>query len=136
MNKLTFFLFITLVGFFGNNIKVEDAWMRTNASGMATALFFTVNNSGDRPDTLYKVTSDISDEIEIHESYKKGDAMGMRAVDMVIINPNSTFQFKPRSFHVMILELKKDIRAGDKADFTLHFKKAGKIKITAVSREM
>jgi copper(I)-binding protein len=35
----------------------------------------------------------------------------------------------------MLMKLKKDINDGDKAEFALHFKQAGEIKITATAKK-
>lgn len=136
--KYFLFLLIPLFIFAGNdNIKVTNAWFRLVSEGMTTGLFFTVENTGDKPDTLYNISSNISDELEIHETYSKGnDQMGMRQVDFIVIPAKSTFEFKPRSFHVMVFEVKKDMPEGSEGEFTLYFKQAGKIKIIAVSKEV
>ncbi|GAB4296250.1 MAG: copper chaperone PCu(A)C [Ignavibacteriaceae bacterium] len=135
--KLIMLFFIVATAIQAQTIKVEDAWVRSSQEGFGTALFFTVVNEGLQPDTLYAVTSGISNEIEIHESYSKGDdMMGMRPVDYVVIEPGTKFQFKPRSFHVMILELKEDLNVADSADFILMFKQAGKVPLKAVVKQM
>ncbi len=41
-------------------IKINDPWVRPSSEGMATALYFTIENSGEEADTLYKVESEIS----------------------------------------------------------------------------
>ncbi len=58
----------------------------------------------------------------------------MRKVDFVVIEPKSSFQLKPGSYHVMLMKIKKDIVEGDKENFVLHFKQAGKINITASAK--
>ena len=102
---------------------------------MATALYFAIENNNAAPDTLFKVDCDFAGKVEIHETYSQGDMMGMRKVDFIIIDGKSSCEFKPCGYHVMLMKLKKDINDGDKENFTLHFKKAGEIKITAVAKK-
>ena len=116
-------------------IKINDPWVRPSSEGMATALYFTIENSGEEADTLYKVESEISNRVEIHETYKSGDMMGMREVEVIVIQPNSSFELKPGSHHIMVMKLKKDINIGDKIDFTLYFRNTDKISITAEARK-
>ncbi len=130
--KISIALFLLL--FIQGDLVVKDAWVRATANEMATALYFVVENNTDRADTLYAVTSSISDEIEIHESFMRGDMMGMRQIEYVVIPPNSTFEFKPKSFHIMILEVNGDLEHGQKAEFTLMFKSRGEVKVTALIR--
>ena len=130
------FIFVLLIVsiFSGGTIKIHDAWMRPGAEKMGTALYFTIENTTDEPDTLYKVTSDISDKVQIHETYREGELNGMREIKQLVIEPNSTTEFKPGSYHIMVMKLKKDILKGDKAKFTLFFSKAGEIKIEATAK--
>jgi len=116
-------------------IKINDPWVRPSSEGMATALYFTIENSGEEADTLYKVDSEISKMVQIHETYKSGDMMGMREVEMIVIEPNSSFELKPGSHHIMVMKLIRDIPIGDKVEFLLHFMQAGEINITAEARK-
>lgn len=129
-------LFFLLLINSGNDIKVENAWARSSSQGLTTALFFDVKNNGDKADTLFKVTSDAAEIVQVHETYKKGDMMGMREVENVVIEPDSTFHFKPRGHHIMLIKLRKDLNVGDKIEVTLHFKQAGEIKTSAVIKEI
>lgn len=115
----------------GNKIEIKDAWLRTGAEGLNSALYFKIENNSKKPDTLYKVSSDIAQHIMMHETYKKNDMMGMREIKDIVVKPNSSVEFKPGSYHVMVMDLKRDIKQGDMIDFILYFKSAGKINIKA-----
>lgn len=119
-----------------DKIKVKDPWMRVSAKGQSSALFMKIENKSEAADTLYKVEGNVSEKIEIHETFQKDDMMGMREVGFVVINPNSTFELKPRHHHIMLIKLNQDLKKGDEHEFTLHFKKAGAIKIKAKVDEM
>ena len=114
-----------------SKIKVENAWVRPSSQNMATALYFTIENKSSEADTLYAVDSEISDKVEIHETYSQGDMMGMRKIDFLVIQGKNSFQLKPGSYHIMVMKLKKDINEGDEVEFILHFKQAGAISISA-----
>ncbi len=114
-----------------NTIEVKDAWIRPGAKGMNTAVYFEIVNKGNKADTLFNVKSSLSKIIELHETYKVGDAMGMRKTPIVVIPAKSSFYFKPGGNHVMLIDLKNKLSVGKSGDINLYFKKAGKIKITA-----
>jgi copper(I)-binding protein len=125
---------ITILALFfpiDDTIKIIDPWMRPNAKGMASALYFTIENKTEAADTLFKVESDLAERIEIHETYSSGDVMGMREVGMIIVEAASSFELKPGAHHIMLMKLKNDVKEGDSGEFILHFKNAGEIKITA-----
>ena len=111
-------------------IQVKDAWIRPAATGMNTALFFTVTNNTESVDTLFDASASAADLVEVHETYTDRDKMGMRRTKAVL-NPGETVEFKPRSLHVMFIKLLKDMKIGDTQEVTLHLKNAGDVKITA-----
>jgi copper(I)-binding protein len=129
MNILFAILFILFPP--DDNIKIKDAWIRPSSEKMATALYFRIENTGETADTLYKVEYNFAERVELHETYSEGEMMGMRKVEFIVVNTKSSFELKPGSHHVMVMKLKKDIKAGDEEEFILYFKQAGEIKITA-----
>ena len=130
---MKYFLLLSL--FFiqgGNTITVKKAWMRPAPKTFNTAFYCTVINNGDNPDTLYKAASDISDNVDIHETYKKGDMMGMRPVQNLVIAPHDSLVFKPGGYHIMVMNLKEDAEINKKENISLFFKVSGEIKIEAL----
>jgi copper(I)-binding protein len=113
----------------GDEIKIKEPWIRPGAKDMSTALYFIVENNSEKPDTLYKVKSEIAAKVEIHETYKKEDMMGMRPVEFIVIPAKSTFHFKPGAHHIMLMKLKTDLNAEDEKTISLFFKKAGEVKL-------
>ena len=118
-----------------DKIKIKDAWTRPSSEKMASALYFAIENSGDAADTLFKVDSDIAERVEMHETYTEGEMMGMRKVDIIVIEGKSSFELKPGAHHIMLMKLRKDIKDGDEDEFILHFKQARKIKINATAKK-
>ena len=118
-----------------DKIKIKDPWMRPSSEKMATALYFTIENTGERADTLFKVDSDLAERVEIHETYSEGEMMGMRKVDMIVIEANSSFELKPGAHHIMLMKLKKDVKVGDEAEIYFHFKQEAEMTITAKAKK-
>lgn len=114
---------------------VKDAWVRPSAVGMNSALFFKVTNNTNSVDTLFDASSDAADIVEVHETYMRGDKMGMRRA-VAVVNPGETIEFKPKSLHVMMIKLLKDLKIGEKIQATLHFKKAGDVEIEAEVKDL
>ncbi len=118
----------------GDDIVIKDQWIRPGAEKMATALYFTLENNGGEADTLYAIETDIAKMIQIHETYSNGDVMGMREIGEIIIEPESSVKLEPGGMHIMVMRLKRDIKIGDEIDFTLYFRNADKITITAEAK--
>ena len=132
------FLIIAFISVFistGNNVEIKDAWLRTGAKGLNSALYFKIENNSETPDTLYKVSSSIAKHIQMHETYKKNDMMGMREIKNLEVKSNSSIEFKPGGYHIMLMDLNKDLKPGDEINFTMFFKQIGKINIKSKSRK-
>ncbi len=118
-------------------ITIKDAWIRPAAAKANSALFFEVVNNSSSPDTLLSAKGNLSEIVEIHETYKKeNDIMGMREVHNVPIPAKSIVKFKPGALHIMLIGLTKDVRLGEQYDLVLQFKNAGTIKVKAVVQDM
>ena len=115
----------------GNKLEVKDAWLRTGAKGLNSALYFKIENNTNAPDTLYSVSSNVAQHIQMHETYKKNDMVGMREIKIIVVKPHASAEFKPGSYHVMLMDLNQDLKKDDEINFVLHFKSAGDIMIKA-----
>ena len=118
-----------------NQIKIIDPWVRPSSEKMATALYFTIENTGSLADTLFEAQSDVAEKVEIHETYSEGDMMGMRKTSRLVIESKSSFELKPGGYHIMLMKLKQDLNDGDEVKIILKFKRAGNITITAVAKK-
>lgn len=142
MKKSLFFLLLSISICFSQNaskakITINDPWIRPAASGANTGLFFEVVNNTNKPDTLIDAKSNLSTIVELHETYQKSEGvMGMRQIRSVAIPAKSTVRFKPRDLHIMLIELKKDMRTGSYGELKLRFKNAGIVRVKPVVRDM
>lgn len=124
-------------------IAVTDAWARSSsAMASAGAAYATITNAGGTADALIGASSPAAATVEIHETVSMGspDAsggamMGMQPVARVEIPAGESLQLRPGSYHVMLIGLVKDLKAGDTIDLTLTFEKAGPITVKAPVRE-
>lgn len=129
---VTSFLLISLLA---PKVTVTSNWLRPNSEGMNTAVYAKITNNSDKADTLYAVECDLAKVTEIHESYEDNGKTGMRKVDFIVIPAKKSVTLKPGGMHIMLIKLKKDIVKGKKYSLTYKFKKAGKVKVSAVSSE-
>ncbi|NCQ19371.1 MAG: hypothetical protein COW85_11305 [Ignavibacteria bacterium CG22_combo_CG10-13_8_21_14_all_37_15] len=133
------FYFLSILFFFfqtNGKISVENQWIRNAGKGMNTAFFAEVKNNSSKTDTLYKVASPLARLVQVHETFEENGMMGMREAGKLEIKHDETLQLKPRSFHVMLIGLKKDLKEGQIGEVTLFFKHAGAIKVKAKVKNM
>ena len=55
----------------------------------------------------------------------------MSAVEKIDIPAGQTVKLEPGGYHVMIMNLSADLKAGDTVELTLTFQRAGKVTIKA-----
>lgn len=124
-------------------ITVTDAWARTSsAMASAGAAYATITNAGSAADALIGASSPAAATVEVHETVaigspdaSGGGMMGMQPVARVEIPAGGSLQLKPGSYHVMLIGLVRDLKAGDTIDLTLAFEKAGAITVKVQVRE-
>lgn len=97
---------------------VADAWVRgTVAQQKASGLFATLTSA--TGGKLVAASSPVAGVVEIHEMRMDGDTMRMRAIPALDLPAGQTVQLKPGGYHVMLLDLKQPLKAGDTVPVTL-----------------
>ena len=90
----------------------------------------TITNTGSAPDRVSCVSSDASDECQIHIMAMDSGVMKMRRVEGGLeIKPNETAAFKPSGLHLMLVHLKHPLDEGKTVKVTLKFNNAGTVEV-------
>lgn len=101
-------------------IEVHEAWARPTAAGENGAVYFILHSS--EPEELVGASSDVAEVVELHESRMSGDVMQMRQIQSIPFGAGEEVVFEPGGLHIMLVNLKQDLKAGDEIRVTLHFK--------------
>ncbi|MDR3087248.1 MAG: copper chaperone PCu(A)C [Azoarcus sp.] len=101
-------------------VDIADPWVRATVPGQkATGAFMKITSFADV--RLIRVRSPLAGRAEIHEMAMDGDQMKMRAVPWLPILVNAPVELKPGSYHMMLFDLKAQIKEGDTVPLTLVF---------------
>lgn len=113
-------------------IEVVHPWARaTPPAAKVGGGYAEIRNDGSEPDRLVSVTAEVAGRVEIHEMGVKDGIMTMRPVEGGVPVPaNGTAALAPGGYHLMLLELKRPLKAGESFAGTLTFEKAGTIPVT------
>jgi copper(I)-binding protein len=115
----------------GTDIEVHDAWARSAMKDDNGAAYMLLHNHSAKDDVLMGVSSDIAAATEIHLSQIKTDGtMKMIQQESIALPADGEVEFKPGSYHVMLVGLKQDLKTGDNITLTLHFKNHEDILLT------
>jgi len=113
-----------------NTITVNDGYVKASIPGSdVTASYMTLSNTSNKTITLQKVSSTVSDRIEIHEHSMADGIMRMREVGEITINANSEVVLQPSGLHLMIFSLKQPIKEKSIMPLTLYFSNDTEVKI-------
>ena len=120
--------------FSSGKIKIVAPWTRaTPESSKVGGGFMTLINSGSEPDRLVGGSTEISGGLEIHEIHIVNGVAMMRQVNPgILLRPGASVVLKPFSHHLMMMDLKQPLKAGEKVKGTLVFEKAGRVEIEYV----
>lgn len=101
-------------------VEVHDAWTRPAAQGGNGAVYFVIHSSA--ADELIRVSSEVAEAVEMHESKMNGDVMEMRQLQSIPLGAGEEVLLEPGGLHVMLVNLERELKAGDEIEITLHFK--------------
>ena len=97
---------------------VDDAWVRATVAGQpSSGAFMRLTSTTDSK--LVEVKSTAAKTVQIHESTLHNDVMGMQPVGSVALPAGKTVNIEPEGYHVMLIDLHKQIKVGDTVPLTL-----------------
>ena len=97
---------------------VRDPWVRgTVAQQKATGMFAQITSTAGGK--LVSASSPVAGVVEIHEMSMDNNVMKMRAVPALDLPAGKAVELKPGGYHVMLLDLKQQLKAGDTVAVTL-----------------
>jgi periplasmic copper chaperone A len=114
------------------DLMITQAWSRATPGGAKIGGgYLTIENKGSAPDRLIGGSADIASKVEVHEMAMNNGVMTMRPLDKgLTIEPGKTAKLAPGGYHLMMFDLKRPLKQGDKLPVTLEFEKAGKVTIS------
>ncbi|OGA02747.1 MAG: hypothetical protein A3I00_02280 [Betaproteobacteria bacterium RIFCSPLOWO2_02_FULL_64_12] len=99
-------------------VEVKDPWVRGTVSQQkATGAFMQIKSQ--KAARLVEIRSPVAGVVEIHEMRMEKDVMRMRALRGLDLPAGKTVEFKSGGYHVMLLGLKRQLKAGDTVPLTL-----------------
>jgi len=99
-------------------VTAEDAWVRATAPGQSVAAGYMRLRSGE-PATLIGVRTPVSTDAEVHEMSMQGGVMRMRPVNRLALPAGRAVELKPGGYHLMLMNLTKPLKEGEKVPLTL-----------------
>ncbi len=99
-------------------VNVSSAWARSTVPGQGgTGAFMTlISKDGGK---LVGAASPVAGVVELHEMAMDNNVMKMRAIPALDLPAGREVQLKPGGYHVMLLDLKRPLKVGEKVQIEL-----------------
>ena len=116
-------------------IEVHSAWARPTNQGENGAVYCELHNHASTADELTGASSNAAEAVEIHESTLSGDVMQMKMIPSLPIDAFADMAFEPGGLHIMLVDLKQDLKLDDGIEIVLHFKNHEDITVHVVVKD-
>lgn len=103
------------------SVEIKDPWVRaTVAQQKATGAFMQLTAKADSK--LVETRSPVAGVVEVHEMAMENNVMKMRHLSQGLVLPaGKAVELKPGGYHIMLMDLKGQVKEGDTVPFTLVF---------------
>ena len=99
-------------------VTVKDPWVRATVPAQkATGAFMQITSAQDA--RLVEVSSTVAGIVEVHEMVMEKDIMKMRGVASLDLPAGKSVELKPGGYHIMLMDLKQQMKEGATVPVTL-----------------
>lgn len=121
------------------SVTVGDPWVRATVGAEDTSMsaaFMTIDNDGDEDVTLVGASTEVAAMVELHEMSMVDGAMAMQAMtEGLVVEAGRGKVLEPSGYHVMLMDLRTELAAGDEVELTLEFSDGSEQSVTAPVKE-
>jgi copper(I)-binding protein len=111
-------------------VSVEQPWSRATPPGSKIGVgFMQLKNAGAAAERVVGVNSPLAGRVEMHVTTREGDVMRMRQVESFDVPAGGSFDLKPGGAHLMLVDLHRPFKQGEKVPLTLKLEKGGELKV-------
>ena len=130
MKKLVFVAMLAASTLMAADISLENVRARDTKPGTNnSAIFMNIKNASNADVKLVGVHSSVCKSTEIHTHKMENGMMAMVQVEDAVIPKNGETKLAPGGLHIMLMDLNRPIKDGDKVDLELKFSNGESIKL-------
>jgi periplasmic copper chaperone A len=112
----------------GETLQITDAWVPASSqTGIDVPLSMTIANASDNADSLVRVRCPVANFSDKHTVDRGEGSPAMRSVSAIPIAARTGAVLKPDQNHLMLLQTRQPLVAGETFRCTVIFQKAGTI---------
>ena len=118
----------------GAELTVEGAYAYAPPASGEVAVYFTVHNPAEAPDTLVHVNTPEAAGVMYHRNVVEGGLVRMEHLETLAVGGRDSLVLAPGGLHLMLTSVKPR-SPGDTLHLALNFAHAGNRMVTVVIRE-
>ena len=115
-------------------LRVKDAWARATKGTGIGAMYLTLENTDTGAVMILGAATPMAAAAEFHETAEMDGMSHMTKLDSIPVARGATLTMKPGGLHVMLIDLKMSIAAGDTVPLVLQFRDGRRTSAKAVAR--
>ena len=128
---------VSIAAVFGADIEIEGAYARASIPNVPnSAAFFVIKNNSDKDIAITSANSDIAEKNELHTHIKENQMLKMMKIEKLVVPAKSSLELKSGGDHVMLMGLKKELKAGDEISLELSFSDGDKKSIKVPVKDL
>ncbi|HYI12001.1 MAG TPA: SCO family protein [Thermoanaerobaculia bacterium] len=118
-------------------VTADAVWVaESNPAWKIAAAYASLANPTANKVSLVSASTPAARTVEMHEMTSAEGMMSMRQVERIDVPPNGTTRLEPGGTHLMLIDLTRDLRAGDAVVLTLQFDDGSVRTVSAPVRAM
>ena len=127
----------SIAAVFGADVEIEGAYARASIPNVPnSAAFFVIKNNSDKDIAITSANSDIAEKNELHTHIKENKMMKMMKIEKLVVPAKSSLELKSGGDHIMLMGLKKELKAGDEINLELSFSDGDKKSIKVPVKDL
>jgi len=103
---------------FGDDLEIDDAWIRLPPPKTNAAAYLTIENRLATAMVIVAATSGGAERVEIHRTVEEDGVTRMIPVPSLTIAPGETVAFEPGGLHLMLIR-PRALTVGEKVEIAL-----------------
>ena len=128
---------VIIAAVFGADIEIEGAYARASIPNVPnSAAFFVIKNNSDKDIAITSANSDVAEKNELHTHIKENQMLKMMKIEKLVVPAKSSLELKSGGDHVMLMGLKKELKAGDEINLELSFSDGDKKNIKVPVKDL
>lgn len=122
---------------FGADVEIDGTYARASIPNVPnSAAFFVIKNNSDKDIAITSANSDIAEKNELHTHIKENQMIKMMKIEKLVVPAKSSLELKSGGDHVMLMGLKKELKAGDEISLELSFSDGDKKSIKVPVKDL